>query len=357
MGGSYKLWTGKPIDPEKIPLPDRISHTVVHRAERDYRFLLGADLAEFDGTLFCGWGNSRRDENDRWSVMRGRRSADGGCSWQPCERISPAAGNKFAYSHGVFFPHRGRLHVLAPRAGYEVPGTMAFPGLRTELMTLAEDGGEWRSSGVVIPEPFWPMARPQKNVAGNYLLPGLRCIGNRALPAVAISDGECITRWRIVEIPQPYRRDAWGEGGIMVAGNEVVYLFRNGWTSRPCARIALSRDGGESWTEAADTNLSMSSAKPCCGMLSDGRCYLVFNPAPDGRNTLAVAVSAPGETVFRSIWAVRRGRSPLPRFGGIGKDCQWAYPLACEHNGGLHIVYASSKEDCVMSVIPLDVLK
>ncbi len=357
MNRLFRLWAGRSIDPARILLPGHISHHIICRADERYRFLLGADIADFGGTLFCGWGNSRRDENDRWSVMRGCRSGDGGRSWGAAERISPPLSRGFSSSHGVFFPCGGRLHALVPQARYGIPGDSAYPGLRTVLMTLAPDGSAWQFSGVVIPEPFWPMARPQKSAAGNYLLPGIRCIGDKALPAVAVSDGERIDCWRIVEIPQPRRAGAWGEGGLLVDGSQVAFVFRNGWKDRPFARIAFSGDSGESWSETADTNLPMSPAKPCCGTLSDGRRYLIFNPAPDARDTLAVAVSAPGELQFRSICAIRHGKSPRPRFRGWGKECQWAYPSACEYNGALHIVYASSKEDCVLSVIPLDELK
>lgn len=356
MAGLFRLWAGKPVKPDDIPLPESITHIVVHRAERDYRFLLGADVVSFGGLLFCGWGNSRKDENDRHSVMRGRRSADGGVTWQPCERISPAAERGAAYSHGIFFPHRDTLHVFLPRAGYGIPGALHYPGLRVELATLGADGG-WHSAGTVIDEPFWPMGRPERTASGNWLMPGLRCVGQTALPAVAVSAGEDIAAWRIVGIPTVTRRDAWGEGGILVDGDDVVFLFRNGWQSRHCVRVAFSRDGGESWTRAVDANLPMAAAKPGCGALPDGRRYLVFNPDPASRDALAVAVSAPGETLFRSIYRIRHGKSPLPRFGGVGKTPQWAYPLACVHDGALRVVYASSKEDCVMSSIPLAALK
>ena len=122
MNRLFRLWAGRSIDPARIPLPGHISHHVIRRADERYRFLLGADIADFGGTLFCGWGNSRRDENDRWSVMRGCRSGDGGRSWGAAERISPPLSRGFSCSHGVFFPCGGRLHALVPQARYGIPG-------------------------------------------------------------------------------------------------------------------------------------------------------------------------------------------------------------------------------------------
>ncbi len=357
MSRIFELWQGKPMDPAEIPLPDQITHQVIQRPEKEFRFLLGADIAAFNGVLFCSWGNSRKDENDRHSAMRGRRSSDGGLTWSECERISPPPARGFSCSHGVYFPHNGKLHALVPQARYgRAANGDAYPELRTLLMTLSPEEVKWEFSGAAIPEPFWPMAQPQRNASGNYLLPGIRCTGHNAFPAVAVSDGDCPGSWRLVEIPQPGRSRSWGEGGILVNGNEIAFLFRNGWNNRHRARIAFSHDGGESWSAAVDTNLPMSPAKPCSGTLSDGRNYMVFNPAPDGRDTLAVALSAPGELCFRAIRLIRRGKSPAPRYPGSGKATQWAYPAACEHDGKLWIAYASSKEECVLSSLPLDAL-
>ncbi len=357
MCPEFKLWKGSPIKAEKLPLPDNITHSVVHRADKAYTFLLGADITSFKETLYCGWGNSRKDENDKWSIMAGRRSTDSGTTWNDFEIIAPGFNDKYAHSHGVFFQHKDVLYSLVPRAGYGQPCAMAFPDLVVEMFVLSENGQLWQSQGIIIDEPFWPMDKPQLTGNGNYIMPGLNCRSNKAFPAVAICDGNNIKHWRTVEIPVAPRPDTWGEGGIIVDGSEITCIFRNGWKHRPRAQYAISHDNGNSWTKAVDTNIPMSPAKPCCGMLSTGQRYLIFNPAPYGRDSLAIAVSTPGESQLSRAFRIRHGRSPEPTFKGCGKNCQWAYPLSCEHNGKLYIVYAASKEDCVMSTISVTALQ
>lgn len=56
MNGRFRLWAGRSIDPARIPLPGHISHHIICRADERYRFLLGADIADFDGTLFLRLG-------------------------------------------------------------------------------------------------------------------------------------------------------------------------------------------------------------------------------------------------------------------------------------------------------------
>lgn len=355
MSRQFQLWAGKPLRPQTLPLPDTVTQTVIHRAQRDYRFLLGADIISHRGTLFCGWGNSGSDENDRHSVMSCRRSPDRGGTWSNIELISPRGSGGFAHSHGVFFSHQNILYALVPRARYRDPRSLTYPDLQVEMFCENGVAGPWQSQGIVIDAPFWPMDKPQITADGNYIMAGIICRNQMAVPAVAVSHD--IKTWRTVEIPVRPRRDTWGEGGLIVDGDEIVMIFRNGWHHRHYAQASVSRDGGQSWSLAADTNLAMSPAKPCCGMLSDGRRYVVYNPGPDGRDTLALAYSRPGEKLFSQACLLRHGSSPECRYRGVGKHSQWSYPLACECDGMLYIVYACSKEDCVMSAIALDVLR
>jgi hypothetical protein len=77
----------------------------------------------------------------------------------------------------------------------------------------------------------------------------------------------------------------------------------------------------------------------------------------DERDTLAIALSEPGQWEFNRAWALRRGPSPLARTKGAGKIPQWAYPLACVKDNILHVVYSVTKEDCAATLIPLEILR
>jgi hypothetical protein len=356
---TYKLWSGRtPVKPETIPLLDTVSHVMVHRARKGhYQFLLGADIVEHKGDLLCAWGNSEIHENDSGSIMAGRRSTDGGRSWGEFEVIAPGSKGKDAHSHGVLCEHRGRLYALAPRAEYNGQGA-EYPNLRTELFVLDEQDNRWKSEGIVIDEaPFWPMNRPLPLENGNTIMPGLICTNGKAEPAVAISNGNTIRQWRLIRIATGQRKDTWGEGGLIIDGSDIHYIFRNGWSHSQRAQVALSGDYGETWTPAMNTNIPMAPAKPCCGMLSTGQKYLVFNPAGNHRDSLAIAVSEPGGDTFSKIWRIRHGAAPQPRWQGKGKSPQWAYPLACEHRGKLCVVYTVAKEDCLLAAIPLKALR
>ena len=42
------------------------------------------------------------------------------------------------------------------------------------------------------------------------------------------------------------------------------------------------------------------------------------------------------------------------RFEGAYKGGSWAYPNAVEQDGKLYVVYSVNKEDCELSIIPLE---
>ena len=353
---TIKLWNGKKINPGALAFPEIMTHVEIHRSAAPYEFLLGADIIEFNGELFCGWGASRKDENDRFSVMNGAVSADG-IHWKDPMRISPPAKGKNAYSHGVFHIENGELCAYIPRAAYSI---LTYPGLQTIKMIWDPAKRKWNEFGLVIPEQFWPMSRPIDNGTGAWLMPGLIIEKRGALPAVAFRPHNSPEKWDIRTISIPGKKKTWGEGGLLVCGKEVLYIFRNGWEQKPVCCAAVSHDGGYTWSNACRTNLPMAPAKPCCGTLPDGRNYILCNMPCEGfagRDTLVLSLSDPGEWNFNKAWVLRRGSSPLARTKGLGKSPQWSYPLAYVKDQILHVVYASTKEDCVGTLIPLEVLR
>ena len=77
-----------------------------------------------------------------------------------------------------------------------------------------------------------------------------------------------------------------------------------------------------------------------------------------GRCLLTIAVTGPEGGLFRRIFKLRHQQWPRRRLFGnaVGKPTEWSYPTAIEHNGNLYITYTQGKEDCVLSIVPIEVL-
>lgn len=120
------------------------------------------------------------------------------------------------------------------------------------------------------------------------------------------------------------------------------------------AWVATSDDHGKTWKKAMPSNYPMPRAKAYLGKLSTGQLYLISNLR--NRDTLVISVGRPDEMTLSSMWRIRHGQSIPPRFQGRAKSKQWSYPYGYEHDGKLYVVYSIGKEDCGLSVIPIESL-
>jgi hypothetical protein len=350
------LWRGDSPFPAtaEIPVLPGTTHHVVHRAvEGEYQFLLGTALAFHQGTLWASWGNSFIDENDAGSVMAGRASKDEGESWEPYQVIAPGAPGPDSHSHGVFLNHGEELWAYAARADY-VSGGRAYPKLRTEAYRLED--GSWATKGIVVEGLFWPLTEPQALKNGNYIMGGLIVDPENGWPnaeaAVALSDGDNVAKWTPVEIPRVPGNKVWGETSLIVEDDIVTAIIRYG--EKRIALVSTSEDFGRSWSTLRDSNLPNANSKLYAGKLSTGQWYVVFNIGD--RNTLAIATGKPGERGVSKVWTIRTGPSHAPRNPGRGKHPQWSYPYAIEKDGKLYVGYSVTKEDCGLSILPVNAL-
>ena len=98
----------------------------------------------------------------------------------------------------------------------------------------------------------------------------------------------------------------------------------------------------------------MPRAKAYLGKLSTDQLYLVSNL--QSRDTLVISTGKPGEGSLSRMWRLRHGRTEAPRFEGFAKSPQWSYPFAHESRGKLWVVYSIGKEECGLTVVPLESL-
>jgi len=114
----------------------------------------------------------------------------------------------------------------------------------------------------------------------------------------------------------------------------IVAFMRDGGEAPGRVMVSESKDDGETWTVARDTELPNPSSSLAVINLADGRWLMVLNDTEDGRHQLAVVVS---EDEGRT-WKGKKylDKSP-PREGS------YAYPTAIQAgNGRVHVTYSHS---------------
>ncbi len=366
----------------RIPFPaaedmedlDAVTHVAVERAQAEgYHYLHESAMAFHQGVLHLGWANHRVAEfNICDELLRGRRSADGGLTWgKPQTWVQRPDSGSISFNHPVLCAAQGKLWGFFVRWDGDMTTRRAIaegltccdrggPQPSTELFVFDDDRQAWTSQHVVIPG-FLSFGAPIRLRNGNWLVSGELSWYEAA---VAISDGDDWTRWRVVQIPRPAEIDLlFPETTVIDQGHRLLAIVRP--KGAQTASASESTDGGESWPPLRLSNFPLSESKPLGRRLSTGQHIMVTCGMETGRSLLSIAVGEPGAATFSRIWKIRHQQYPRRRFfpgylvGGKiqgdtrGAATEWSYPAAVEHDGKLYVSYTQGKEDCVLSIIPL----
>lgn len=357
LAGNILLWTGAPLPSEDnvSDLPwvsgAEVPPEYIHEGTEDLGWLHGVAIIEHEGAFHTSWANSPSGENSSAERVRGKSLPVGQSNWldQPVSTMADdpdGAENPDRRSHGAFWSVNGDLYAFPARWDEEGAGTH-FPGLTFEAYKLNETTGGWESQGQAGNDS-WTLDTPAQMANGNWIMGG---VDANFRSAVLISDGDSPTQWTTVKPPRGGGN--FSETTVIANGSEVLAIARN--QNDNVAGVSISHDNGQTWSEFQATNFLMSDSKPAAGVLSTGQRYLISNQGPESdRDTLTIAVSRPGEKTFSKVWKIRDSASPDPDYpGDATKRSQWSYPYAHEHDGNLYVVYSATKEDAVLSVIPI----
>ena len=349
----YPLWTGEEIPTaDRLPLlpQEDVRHVRVHTAEKPLTLLIGCAVMMHKGVLFTSWAQAPDNvrENGPQEHTRGRRSRDGGATWDPPEVIAAAAGDGTGrnHSHGSFLSTGDELWFFA--SSYEPDDRCYFGKLKTEAFVLDDLSDSWVSRGFVA-EDLYPMDTPTLMPSRNWIMGGLN---GAARAAVAISNGPDLSNWRTISLPQ-VPGGAFGETTVIVGPEEVLALFRPHRHAPQAVLVSVSRDWGENWTTERASNYPIRESKINGGILSNRRMFLAANMGPN-RDIMTIGLGEPGELSLNKVWRLRPDLPSEPRFSGPQHNRQWGYPYCHEHEGYLYVVYHHGKEDADLSMIPLE---
>ena len=161
---------------------------------------------------------------------------------------------------------------------------------------------------------------------GRLLLPLYSDGFNISLMAISDDDGE---RWRA-------SKPMVGLGNVQptVARRKdetLVAYMRDGGVAPGRVMVSESKDGGETWSVAQDTDLPNPGSSLAVINLADGRWAMVLNDTEEGRHQLAVVVS---EDEGRT-WTGKKYLDKSSRGDG-----SYGYPTAIQaRNGRVHVTY------------------
>jgi hypothetical protein len=342
---------------DELPFPDGIQHVRVESSDSDqYKFLHDPAIEVHKGELFAAWYNCPQQEIVGESLIRSRRSTDGGKTWGALEVIaSDTSGDGTYYVPAQLLSHGGVLHAFVGKmqGGHDLIKSCA-------VYVLDEASNRWQPRGEIA-DLFLPNCQPIKMDDGNWIMAGRAAsrFGVKPFtPAVAISKGDDLMgRWTVVPLQGAMTSAHCPEPTVWVEGRRLVALTRNNTSAVPF--VYSSQDHGRTWSAVLQHPLRASSAKLYAGHLSTGERYAVFNLPAEGdkgfhsRETLVIQVSHPGELAALKTWQVQvRAASDSPT--------AFHYPCAVEHEGRLFVIYtvgSASPRQCELAIIPIGSLQ
>ena len=336
---------------ENMSYPAKALDIMVHRAGSDnYHFLHDAAIVEHQNTLYAAWYNCPQGEMLESSLIRGRRSRDGGLTWSDIEIIAYDKEMKgIMYVPVVFLSNQDILYAF-------ISNMEGGPDLvtRCEVFILNENNNSWSSHGYIT-GPFLPNCNPIKMENNNFIMAGRMASGpgqKPTVPAVAISQGDNLTeKWDVVplkynaSLPSEEIPD-FPETTVIVDGNIITAFVRN-HSKYPL--LFISQNYGLTWSDPQAHNFPFASSKIYAGTLSTGQNYILANIVSSGyRDLLTLAVGHPGKNQFSKMWKIREGYCDK-----LVSGPEWSYPSATEYDGKLYIVYTSEKHHCCLTIIPI----
>lgn len=333
--------------------PAVVTHVTVNRAQEDgYHYLHEATIAHHRGTFYMAFANHRTMESGDYDELIRICTSPDALHWSEPE-ILLQAPMLDADSHNcpLLVEHDGVLY------GFFVVWRAAhYP--TTEVFTLDDATGEWVHHPEAAIRGFVPFCTPQQMKDGNWILGGER---HWYEAASCLSSGEDFLHWTMVEAPRP--RDIellYPECAVVAQEDRLLMVcrpIRNG-----TAPVSESRDCGRTWSPLTLSNFPLCTSQPFSGRLSTGQNYLLTNSLEGGRTLLSIALTGPEGGLFRKVLTVRRAQWPAIRYfqykgqSYVGQPTELAYPGAIELDGNLYIAYSQGKEDCALTIIPVDAL-
>lgn len=335
-------------DAMSLPVaPGRTSTVYAGQAGKS-QFNLHSYLAHFDGQFFAMWSSAAKNEEDPDQQLLFATSRDGHAWTAP--RVLAAdpdgAQGPLRWIARGLFVRDGKLYALGARvasADYHLRGKAPVWRDLT-LLWFEWTGKVWREKGVFAKNCMNNF--PPEKLGERWFMP---CRDSNMELFSAFAPAAEPIRWSYAPLAAPPPFERLDEPTWFVGADAVAHLvIRDNNKSRRLIHM-VSRDQGNTWSAAVQTNYPDATSKNYIGRLSTGAYYLINNPNPEGRDPLAISFSKDGWSFFQPK-AIRMN-APARRFRPGKGTLQ--YPHAIEHNGSLWAIYSTNKEDIQITEIPL----
>ncbi|MDP8285647.1 MAG: exo-alpha-sialidase [Candidatus Electryonea clarkiae] len=330
------------------------------------------NIAKWNGEYWFAWDNCM--VNQEWPGQRTFIShSKDGLNWS--DRILVADGDEkkgMLRNIGGLYPYGDKLYAfiqekwdLVHATGVEFSSTDNTKTSYRNDIWETSDGINWRNVKKKYIDVRWMFENPSLTNEGRLMGPITTKDG---LPAVTLWPGDNPMDEPEI-IPIPYEIDpkkyyeahdpgvfCYGEATWYTDDDNRIWMWHRDESASNFIGIALSCDGGESWTEVMRSNFPDSTSRICGGRLTDGRFYMVGNSTRThmDRNFFAISLSDDGAK-FGKMYKLVNERT-TQRFPGHLKGHGYQYPSCLVDEDKLLIGYSVNKEDIEVGILDTKII-
>lgn len=318
---------------------DTITKISLEEPTNESGFLHETAIIEYHDVLYAAWYRCLVTELKDYTPICGKRSYDKGKTWTDTEVWVEPPQEDIMLCPPVFGIDDDKLYMFV--------NEMVAPDCIHSL-NLYVLNAETNQFDLVFKRPI-PLKLNTNVVTlpnGKLMLPGrfgeLDQFAN--VPAAIISDsGKIDAEWRLVKIAEnAYLAD--GEKFIhpemtVLCENDILYMFcRNDLRHVPL--VYISKDFGDTWSEAYSHDMPFINSKMYGGQLKDGRFYMVCNIDIFPRSELGIYISKKNELCFEKYVVLSEKENPC--FEGV-TACH--YPSVVECDNKLYVIATHNYHD------------
>ncbi len=326
-----------------------------------------SNLVKWKGKYWFAWDNCM--VNEEWPGQRTLIAhSDDARAWS--EPILVADGDEergIVRNCGGLYACGDRLYAFIQEKWDLVHATA--PGMsmhdNTKVSTrfdlwASSDGVQWEMVKEGHLGVMWMLENPRLTREGRLMGP---ITTHDSKPGIVLWPGDDPEE-RPEVIEMPYACDArqyyeghdeglflYGEGSWYTDDENRIWMFERDESASTYLGVALSEDGGQTWTEVMRSNFPDSMSRVFAGRLADGRFFLVGNSTRIhmDRNFFALSLSDDGAKFNKMYRLVKE--PTRQRFAGHLKTDGYQYPSCLVDGDRLLIGYSVNKEDIEIGIV------
>ena len=317
-----------------------------------------SQLVKFKDHYYFCWSNAEANEDQPGQSTMLSVSEDGK-NWGAARRLvsGDKASRLLRWTSGLYADEeRITLYTVSWYAAPDplVPGKYRFSTGRSRLdVHVSPDGEQWQSTEGIAGHGVLMFEGPRRTREGRLLAGGTSAGQPVALFWKAEDPAGSP---EIVQIPNPTGLGLfpYGEASWYQTPDGRILMWMRDEARSLRLFVAVSEDGGRSWSEAMLSDFPDSTARVRAGNLKDGRCYLIGNSLARlmDRKRLMLSVSDDG-LKFDRMYLLLDDPTAQRAFGWH-KVHGYQYPISIEEEKRLVIGYSVNKEDIESGIIEID---